>query len=106
MGTLKTPSRFLCREPTEISVIRSCSAVGQVGFGYLYRNRKISKGSQSLVVKRRSYTEERNGEDSITSGRNSQDEEQRKGLLLGTERDNSGSVIGFQLIPHSGKVCS
>ncbi|XP_022844494.1 soluble starch synthase 1, chloroplastic/amyloplastic [Olea europaea var. sylvestris] len=101
MGTLKTPSRFLCREPTEISVIRWCSAVGQVGFGYLYRNRKISKGSQSLVVKRRSYTEERNGEDSITSGRNSEDEEQRKGLLLGTERDNSGSVIGFQLIPHS-----
>ncbi|KAL2527470.1 Starch synthase 1 [Abeliophyllum distichum] len=101
METLHTPSRFLGRKPTEIAVSKSFSAVGKVGFGFLYRNGKRSKGIHSLVVKRRSYTEAHNGEDSIRSDRNSQDKKQGEGLLLGTERDNSGSVVGFQLIPQS-----
>lgn len=31
-----------------------------------------------------------------------EEERQEKGLVLGTERDGSGSVIGFPLIPQSG----
>lgn len=30
------------------------------------------------------------------------EKKKKKGLLLGTERDGSGSVIGFHLIPPSG----
>ncbi|KAI3457998.1 hypothetical protein Pfo_014661 [Paulownia fortunei] len=102
METLQiSPSRTLCLKLTENTVFNSFSGVRQVGFASLLsRNRE----AQSLRVKTRSYTEDRNGGGFISRSSNSaQDKEQEReeGLLLGTEKDSAGSVVGFNLIPHS-----
>ncbi|KAL0400590.1 UNVERIFIED_CONTAM: Soluble starch synthase 1, chloroplastic/amyloplastic [Sesamum latifolium] len=100
METLQIiPSRTVGPGLRENGVSSSFSGVRQVGFAsLLLRNRKV----QSFCIRARSYTEDRNGEDLISSSSNSgQNEEPDELLLLGTERDSSGSVVGFQLIPHS-----
>ncbi|XP_051138174.1 soluble starch synthase 1, chloroplastic/amyloplastic isoform X2 [Andrographis paniculata] len=83
----------------------SFSGVRQVGFAssLLSRNRTV----QSCCVRARSYAEDRSEEDFIrTNSGGAQDKEQNEGRLLGAERDSTGSVVGFQLIPHSGNVAS
>ncbi|PIN27121.1 Starch synthase [Handroanthus impetiginosus] len=103
MATLQaTPSRIFGSKFTENSVFYHFRDGRQVGFAYLLsRNRKV----KSFCVRTRSYTEEKDGGGSISrSGKSAQDKEQNEGLLLGTERDSSGSVVGFQLIPHSAII--
>ncbi|KAL0304419.1 UNVERIFIED_CONTAM: Soluble starch synthase 1, chloroplastic/amyloplastic [Sesamum radiatum] len=100
METLQIiPSRTVGPGLRENGVFSSLSGVRQVGFAsLLLRNRKV----QPFCIRARSYTEDRNGEDLISRSSNSgQSEEPDELLLLGTERDSSGSVVGFQLIPHS-----
>lgn len=103
METLQIiPSRNLGPKLTENTVFNSFSGVRQVGFASLLSEKR--KAHQSCCVKTRSYTEDRNGGGFISRRSNSaQDQEQEEGLLLGTEKDSSGSVVGFHLIPQSGK---
>ncbi|KAL3653641.1 Pentafunctional AROM polypeptide [Castilleja foliolosa] len=87
------PSRIIGHKLTENTKFNSFSGVRQVGFASL-----LSRNThQSICVKTRSFTEDR----SINSDEIKQQDE---GLLLGTEKDKSGSVIGFNLIPHSEQV--
>ncbi|GFQ06480.1 soluble starch synthase 1 chloroplastic/amyloplastic [Phtheirospermum japonicum] len=88
------PSRIIGHKLTENTNFNSFSGVRQVGFASL-----LSRNShQSICVKTRSYTEDRS--------RNSDEIKQQRdeGLLLGTEKDKTGAVVGFNLIPHSGQV--
>ncbi|KAK6135229.1 hypothetical protein DH2020_031037 [Rehmannia glutinosa] len=98
MGTLQiTPSRILGHKLAENNtVFNSFSGVRQVGFASLLsRNRK----AQSFWVKTRSNSEDRNGGGFVSRSSNSTGQEE--GLLLGTEKDSDGSVVGFNLTPHS-----
>jgi hypothetical protein len=69
---------------------------GQVGFAPLWR--RSGRGCLSL---RTSVSGDRIGGSQDGSSA-VEDEKDKKGLILGTERDDSGSVIGFRLIPQSG----
>lgn len=92
------PSRPAISSPIlrQNSVLSFFSGVNQVGFASLLSGgRKI----RSLCVKTRSYSEDTSGGDLLSRKNNADQEEQ--GRLLGAEKDSSGSVVGFQLIPYS-----
>ncbi|KAH6804110.1 Glycogen/starch synthase [Perilla frutescens var. frutescens] len=78
----------------------SFSGVRQVGFASLLSGKRKEK---SFCVRARSYKEDGNGSEFVSrrSSGNSQNKEPEEGVLLGAERDDTGSVVGFQLIPHS-----
>lgn len=95
------PSRILGLNLIENRVFDSFSGVRQVGFTRLLPGKRKD---QCFCVRRRSYKDDRNGGEFMgrRSG-NAQDKEtEEEGVLLGTERDGSGSVVGFHLIPQSG----
>lgn len=85
------PSRNIGIKLIESRVVDCLSGVKQVGLAPLLSGKK--KGGRSLCVKARLYKEDKNA----------QNREKEEGILLGTERDGSGSVVGFNLIPHSGE---
>ncbi|KAL9163111.1 hypothetical protein ABFS82_06G020400 [Erythranthe guttata] len=93
-----SPSRILSPTPrlTENSIFNSFGGVRQVGFASLL-TRNIKKQS-FCGNKTRSYSK---GGFITRSSSSAQDKEVEDGLLLDTQRDISGSVIGFHLIPHS-----
>ncbi|XP_011044647.1 PREDICTED: starch synthase 1, chloroplastic/amyloplastic isoform X1 [Populus euphratica] len=70
----------------------------QLGFGCFVRER-YKYGN--LVIARSGRSEVGNSKDGNFAVENEK-EEKRGGLILGPERDSSGSVIGFNLIPPSG----
>lgn len=74
------------------------SAIRQVGFASFYRQRRRKLDSVCIVS--RSY----GGGFSASQDESSplEDNNKEKGLLLGEQRDGSGSVVGFHLIPPSG----
>lgn len=80
------------------------TVVGQVGYAPFWRGRS---GSRCLRI-RASVSGGGGGRGSSSQDGNSavedEEKEEKKGLLLGTEMDGSGSVVGFNLIPQSGKV--
>lgn len=95
------PSRILGLKLIENRVFDSFSGVRQVGFTRLLPGKRKD---QCFCVRRRSYKDDKNGGKFVgrRSG-NAQDKEtEEEGVLLGTERDGSGSVVGFHLIPQSG----
>ncbi|KAI5657660.1 hypothetical protein M9H77_26453 [Catharanthus roseus] len=75
------------------------SAIRQVGFASFYRQRRRKLDSVCIVS--RSY----GGGFSASQDESSplEDNNKEKGLLLGEQRDGSGSVVGFHLIPPSGE---
>ncbi|XP_075104702.1 soluble starch synthase 1, chloroplastic/amyloplastic isoform X4 [Nicotiana tabacum] len=91
MGSLQTSANLSCLCVSVRGGVQGFSTVvRQVGFNsWLLQGRIRSRKIQSLCV-RSSFN---------NAGGSSSSEE--KGLLLGAERDSSGSVVGFQLIPHS-----
>lgn len=92
------PSRIIGPRLPESTVFNSFSGIRQVGFASLLtRNGR----DQSFCSRIRSFTEDRNAGGSIN--RSSDTARDKDGLLLGAQRDSSGSVVGFNLIPHSGK---
>ncbi|KAG8381133.1 hypothetical protein BUALT_Bualt06G0090700 [Buddleja alternifolia] len=99
METLQiVPSRIIGGRSTDNAIFKSFSGVRQLGSASLsWRNRKI----QSLCVKKRWYNDGRRFMCRSSSSSSAQDKEQGEGTLLGTERDSTGSVVGFNLIPHS-----
>ncbi|KAL6533324.1 Pentafunctional AROM polypeptide [Orobanche minor] len=100
------PSRIHARKLTEITFCNSSSGVGQVGFASLIRRNRETRHQYSIRVKtRRSCTGDGNGGGFISgSSRNSaEDKKEEEDLLLRFEKDSGGSVVGFNLIPHSGK---
>lgn len=103
METLQIPSRVLnlCRGTTELSGFKTCGLVGRVDF---VGSRQNSRKTQSFCVGRRSFRRNDNGGGFVCrSGSSAQDKKQDEGLVSSTERDISGSAVGFQLVPHSGK---
>lgn len=74
------------------------SGVRQVGFASLLSGKRKDR---YFCVRTRSYKEE--GEFVGRRGGNAQNKETEEGILLGAERDGTGSVVGFHLIPHSGE---
>ncbi|KAK4571186.1 hypothetical protein RGQ29_029847 [Quercus rubra] len=80
------------------------TVVGQVGYAPFWSGRS---GSRCLRI-RASVSGGGGGRGSSSQEGNSavedEEKEEKKGLLLGTEMDGSGSVVGFNLIPQSGKV--
>ncbi|KAE8077698.1 hypothetical protein FH972_016235 [Carpinus fangiana] len=73
--------------------------IGQVGFAPLWR-RRSGRGCLRLraSVSGDTIGGSQDGPSAV------EDDKEKKGLILGTERDGSGSVIGFHLIPQSGEV--
>ncbi|KAA8533594.1 hypothetical protein F0562_030972 [Nyssa sinensis] len=99
METLQTLRILSCKpylNPAETS--RNLVVVRQVGFGSLWR--RSTYRSLSL---RRSVEDRKEGGFRSSQDGSSTLEDDKGGLLLGTERDDSGSVVGFQLIPPSGE---
>ncbi|XP_019200298.1 PREDICTED: soluble starch synthase 1, chloroplastic/amyloplastic isoform X2 [Ipomoea nil] len=99
-------SRMLCCRPPSSSASaslcfrRKCSVFGQVSLSCLWA-RQGSIKIRSLKVGRL-YSTARNGSQEDGSSVAEDDrKEQEKGLLLGAQRDGSGSVVGFHLIPQS-----
>lgn len=93
MKTLQIiPSRNLVPKLTENAIFNCISGVRQVGFASPLSGKRKD---WSFCVKTRSLGENGGG---FMSGRrkSSQDKDQ-------DERDTSGSVAGFHLVPHSGK---
>lgn len=74
---------------------------GQLGFASLWRRGGSCRRRRSLNLKAGSVS---GGNEGALGGLREEEDEKKKkkGLLLGTERDGSGSVIGFHLIPPSG----
>ncbi|KAL3846178.1 hypothetical protein ACJIZ3_003581 [Penstemon smallii] len=97
METLQiSQSRNLGHKSVKDTIFKPFSVVGQVGFAS-FLSRKIN--IQSFCVERKLY---KNRVDLICrSSSSAQDKEKQEGIFLGTERDSSGSVVGFNLIPHS-----
>ncbi|KAL6508308.1 Pentafunctional AROM polypeptide [Orobanche hederae] len=98
------PSRIHARKLTEITFCNSSSGVGQVGFASLIRRNRETRHQSSIRVKtRKSCTGDGNGGGFISgSSRNSaEDKKEEEDLLLRIEKDSGGSVVGFNLIPHS-----
>lgn len=71
-----------------------------LGFSWLLKGRSSSK-IQSLCV-RSSFGNGGGSGSASDSSSIAENKKMSEGLLLGPERDASGSVVGFQLIPHSG----
>ncbi|PSS32995.1 Soluble starch synthase [Actinidia chinensis var. chinensis] len=94
METLRIPpsappckSRLYSTEATlKLSVFRQLSSQRRSKIGSLTLRRSIADGKKGGF--RRSQ-----------DGSSTMEDEKEEGLLLGTERDGSGSVIGFHLIP-------
>lgn len=97
---LIVPSRIFGLKLIENRVFDSFSGVRQVGFTRLLAGKRKD---QCFCVRRRSYKEDKNGGEFVGSGKTEKKETEEEGVLLGTERDGSGSVVGFHLIPQSGK---
>ncbi|KAK4350969.1 hypothetical protein RND71_030282 [Anisodus tanguticus] len=95
MGSLQTSTNLSNKSCLCVSGrgVQGLSVVRQVGFSWLLQGQRKSRKIQSLCV-RSSFS---NG-----GGGSAPDEKVSESLLLGAERDGSGSVVGFQLIPHSG----
>lgn len=94
-------STMLCCKPPPSSSLPKCSVFGQVSVSCLWAGQG-SRKIRSLKVGRL-YSTARNGSQEDGSSVAEDDrKEQEKGLLLGAQRDGSGSVVGFHLIPQSG----
>ncbi|XP_052173363.1 soluble starch synthase 1, chloroplastic/amyloplastic [Diospyros lotus] len=75
------------------------SVIHPSGFLPLWSQRRTKLGSLTL---RRSVTDESRGGLPASRDASSTKEDNKDGLLLGTERDGSGSIVGFHLIQPSG----
>nr|WQA41340.1 SS8 [Ambrosia trifida] len=96
-------SRMLCCRPSlcfHRTSLQKCGVFGQVSLSCLWA-RQGSIKIRSLKAGRL-YSTARNGSQEDGSSVAEDDrKEQEKGLLLGAQRDGSGSVVGFHLIPQS-----
>lgn len=73
--------------------------IGQVGFVPLWKKRS----KREALRLRTSVSGEAAGSKDGASVVEDEKEEAAKAVLLGAERDSSGSVIGFNLSPPNGK---
>ena len=92
------PGRNLAVKLVQNSGVDCFSGVRQVGFASLLSGKRKDR---SFCVRARSYKEE--GEIASRGSGNAQNKEKEQGIFLGAERDGTGSVVGFHLIPHSGQ---
>ncbi|KAG6412626.1 hypothetical protein SASPL_125309 [Salvia splendens] len=90
------PGRNLAVKFVQNSGVDCFSGVRQVGFASLLSGKRKDR---SFCVRARSYKEE--GEIASRGRGNAQNKETEQGIFLGAERDGTGSVVGFHLIPHS-----
>ncbi|KAG6410050.1 hypothetical protein SASPL_128097 [Salvia splendens] len=90
------PGRNLAAKLVHNSGVDCFSGVRQVGFASLLSGKRKDR---SFFVRARSYKEE--GEIASRGSENAQKKETEQGIFLGAERDGTGSVVGFHLIPHS-----
>lgn len=97
MGSLQTPTNLSNNSCSWVSGrgVQGLSVLRQMGFSCLLKGRK-SRKIQSLCVTC-SFSGGAQDGSSIAENKKVSDV-----FLLGPERDGSGSVVGFQLIPHSG----
>ncbi|XP_065878675.1 soluble starch synthase 1, chloroplastic/amyloplastic [Euphorbia lathyris] len=91
MDSLAAISQFF---PKLISAVHSSTPLTQLGFTHLSRS---TPKNGVLVLVRSDRLGGRDGSSAVENQK-----ERDKGLLLGTERDDSGSIVGFNLISHSG----
>lgn len=102
MGSLPMTTKFLsCKSSSSSSAVlakfNNFRVIGQLGFAPLWRRRR---GRGCLRIRTSVSGDTIGGSQDGASA--VEDEKEKKGLILGAERDNSGSVIGFRLIPQSG----
>ncbi|CAK9146552.1 unnamed protein product [Ilex paraguariensis] len=102
METLRTSGILSCKLPLKLTETPLNVGVSRrVGFAYLRNQRRTNIQSLCLT---KSLTDNSGGGFSSSSqdGSSIVEDDKEEGLLLGTERDDSGSVVGFHLIPQSG----
>lgn len=96
MEVLSASSILCCRSSLNKAADHSClslSSVRQLGFPLIlkHRNKCTSRPLSISVV------------NASQDGSSSAVEDDKKGLFLGPQRDASGSVVGFHLMPHSDR---
>ncbi|KAF2291898.1 hypothetical protein GH714_036042 [Hevea brasiliensis] len=91
-----TQGRSCPSSPKSVNTHLSFLPIAQLGFAYLFGER-CKKASLTLV--RTEVGGLGNSRDGLSEVQNGNEE---KGLILGAERDETGSVIGFNLISQSG----
>ena len=98
MESLRVTHQRLCRSlPKLVNSHHGFSPITQLGLPYLLTER--CKNVSLIVVRsdRRGVSNSQGGSSAVED-----EEEEKKGLILGAERDESGSVVGFSLISQSG----
>ncbi|KAK9914479.1 hypothetical protein M0R45_038256 [Rubus argutus] len=103
MESLKFTSLIPCKSPVNLvrpRLVNHHDVIGQVGFAPLWKKRsKI----EALRL-RTSVSGKAPGSQDGASVVQDEKEEAAKAVLLGAERDSSGSVIGFNLSPPNGEI--
>ncbi|KAL8143524.1 hypothetical protein V2J09_016556 [Rumex salicifolius] len=93
----KSSSLSSCRSPPLLLNVAKSRSIRHLGFA---RNSRWCRGKCCLYTAiGRALPEKSDG--GILSSR--QGEKSEDGFLIGEERDDSGSIVGFQLIPQSGE---
>lgn len=103
MGSLKFTSLIPCKSSSLIPIptkYANHEAIGQLGFAPLWKRR----GAACLRL-RASVAGGSGGGGQDGASAVEDQQKDKKGVFLGAERDGSGAVIGFNLIPPNGK-CS
>lgn len=108
METLQFSRIFCCKSSLNLTETPLNSGVlRQLGI-HSFSSRRSgnirSLAIRTTTTRRRSITRARAG--GPPQDGSSTVEDDKQGLLLGTERDDSGSIVGFQLIPQSGMYVS
>ncbi|CAH9059020.1 unnamed protein product [Cuscuta epithymum] len=103
MGALRASGMFFCKPSpicSERTALQKCSVSEQVGFSCFWAGQRSIK-IRSLKVGRTYAAINESQEDGSYITEENDTKEDEKGLILDTQRDGSGTVIGFHLIPQS-----
>lgn len=106
METLRAPPIFCCKSSLNLFALNlgadtpplNLSSIRQLGFPYLSRQKRKCSSIRPLTL---SIIRTSIGS---PDGSSSTVEDDKEGVLLGPERDRSGSVVGFHLIPQSDSM--
>ncbi|XP_061998143.1 soluble starch synthase 1, chloroplastic/amyloplastic [Rosa rugosa] len=97
--TTSLPCKSLSGNLARPKLINHHDVIGQVGFAPLWKKRCKTEGLR-LRASLSSKAGSQDGAPSVVEDQ----KEKENGVLLGAQRDSSGSVIGFNLSPPNGEV--
>ncbi|RAL51464.1 hypothetical protein DM860_010966 [Cuscuta australis] len=105
MEALRASAMLFCKPSplcSERTGLQKCSVSGQVGLSS-FGQRRLKIRSLNLGRPRTARNVSQEDASFVPEEENDRKEvEEEKGLLLGAQRDGSGNVIGFHLVPDSG----